>query len=344
MVGGGVDKRPGKDANDMENPMSANLATTANEVMMAYQGETPWHQTGTEVIDHAVCQSVDAFLAAAHLDWEVQLKAMFYRAGDKSIRVPARRAVVRSTDGKLLATVGAGYQPFQNKDAFAVLQPALDRFGMKIATAGALGKGDKVWMLAEMPESIEPIPGDIVKNYMLVLTGHNGWTAHSARLTQVRVVCQNTISLAMQDEAFVKLRHVTSEVDKLTQVADIITGFMDVAKQTSASYTKLAGHKMTAAEITTYIESVLNLDFDSPVAARRRDRIVELATFSGKGIEAAPGTAWTAFNAVTEYVDHVRTAEGKSPKTIRNANQSALFGQNAKLKARALQAALKLVA
>jgi len=325
--------------------MPANLATTAaNEVMMAYQGETPWHQSGTQVTDPTVTRSVERFLEAAHLDWTVQLKNMFYRVGDKSVKVPSRRAVVRDCDGRLLSTVGAGYEPFQNKDAFSVLQPALDRFGVEIETAGALGKGDKVWMLAKMPKSIEPIPGDIIDNYLMILTGHNGWTAHTARFTQVRAVCENTINLALRDDAMVRLRHVASEVDRLTQVADIITGFLEVAKKTSETYQKLAGHKMSEAEIRTYIETALDLDFDNAVAARRRDRIVELATKTGKGIELAPGTAWTAFNAITEYIDHVRPAEAKVPRTIKNANASALFGQNAKLKARALEAAVKLAA
>lgn len=326
--------------------MSANLSTTAaGEVMMAYQGETPWHKSGAQVAAGSpAVKSVPAFLEAANLNWDVSLKNMFYRVGDKSIKVPSRRAVVRSSDGRLLSTVGAGYEPFQNNDAFSVLQPALDRFGVEIETAGALGKGDKVWMLARMPKSIEPIPGDVIDNYLMILTGHNGWTAYSARFTQVRVVCQNTINLALRDDAMIRLRHVTTEVDKLTQVADIITGFLEVAKKTGETYQKLAAHKLTEAEITTYIEHVLDLDFDNPVAARRRDRIFELATKTGKGIELAPGTAWTAFNAITEYIDHVRPAEAKAPKTIKNANQSALFGQNAKLKARALVLANKLAA
>lgn len=324
--------------------MSANLATTAaNEIMMAYQGETPWHQTGTRIEDPTVVKSVPKFLEAAHLDWTVALKPMYYRVGDKAIRVPSRRAVVRSTDGKLLATVGAGYHAFQNIDAFAVLQPALDRFGLELETAGALGAGDRVWMLAKMPKAIEPIPGDVIKNYIMIMTGHNGWTAYSSRLTQVRAVCENTINLALQDDAFAKLRHVATEVDRLTQISDIITGFLAVAKKTSESYQRLAAHKLSDEEVKRYVEATLDLDFDNPVAARRRDRILELAK-NGKGVEFAPGTAWAAFNAVTEYIDHVRPAEGKASRTIAQANQSALFGTNARLKARALAYANKLAA
>ena len=322
----------------------ANLATAGAEVMFAYQNETPWHKMGTKVEDPAIGKSVEQFLGAAKLDWNVNLKSMFYRHGDKSIRVPQRRAVVRDSDGKLLSTVGAGYVPFQNKDAMMVLQPALDRFGVTIETAGALGKGDKVWMLAKLPKPIEPIPGDVINNHLMILTGHNGWTAYSARFTQTRVVCQNTMNLAMRDDAMVRLRHVTSEVDRLKQVADIITGFMQVAKDTATSYQKLAAHKLSEAEIMTFIEKALDLDYDSPVAARRRDRIFELATKTGKGIELAPGTAWSAFNAVTEYIDHVRPAEGKAPITIKRANQSALFGANAKVKGRALELAMRIAA
>ena len=324
--------------------MSANLAqTAANDVMMAYQGETPWHQSGTKVTDPKVIKSVPLFLEAASLNWDVQLKPMLYRSGDKWHKVPTRRAVVRNTDGKLLATVGAGYHAFQNSEAFAVLQPALDRFGVELETAGALGAGDRVWMLAKLPRNIEPIPGDVIKNYIMIMTGHNGWTAYTSRLTQVRAVCENTINLALRDDAFARLRHVETEVDRLTQISDIITGFLEVAKKTGESYQKLAAKKLTDDEIKLFVEKALDLDFDNPVAARRRDRIVELSK-TGKGVELAPGTAWTAFNAITEYIDHVRPAEAKAARTIKQANQSALFGTNARLKARALVLANKIAA
>lgn len=324
--------------------MPANIAKGQNAVMMAYQGATPWHQLGTHIEDPDIGHSVPKFLEAANLDWTVSLKSMYFRIGKSSVRVPERKAVVRSSDNQLLATVGGDYVPLQNSDAFAVLQPACEQLGVTIETAGAIGAGDRVWMLARLPESIEPIPGDTLKNYLLVLTSHNGWMAYSARLTQVRVVCENTLQLAKEDEAFVKLRHVKSDADRLEQVSAVVTNMLDVAKRTGKSFADLAQTAFTMEDTTRYIEEVLNLDYDSPVAARRRDNIVELATRTGKGIELAPGTAWAAYNAITEYVDHVRPAEVKAARTLTQANESALFGTNAKLKEKALVVARRMAA
>lgn len=327
--------------------MAANLGELNGEVMMAYQGETPWHRSGTNITDPVIGASVEKFLEAAHLNWDVSLKTMFYRHGDKSIRVLSRRAAVRDIDGRLLSTVGSDYHVMQNKEAFAVLQPAIDQFGVTIETAGALGRGDRVWMLAKMPQDTEVVAGDRLKNYLLILTGHNGWTSYSGRLTQVRAVCENTIQLAMADKAMVKLVHNETAAERLDQVGELITNMMATAKKTGESFTKLAARKMSPDEMKAYISEVLGLEDVAevnPVAGRRREKILELATKTGKGIELAPGTAWAAFNAVTEYIDHVRPAEAKNIKTIAQANQSALFGTNAKLKAKALVLARKIAA
>lgn len=321
----------------------ANIAVDGKSVpMMAYQGETPWHRIGQVMTDKP---DVPAALAAANLDWEVQLRKMYYRHGDKAIHVPSRRAVVRSTDGQLLATVGSDYVPIQNSVAFGVLQPACEKLGVTIETAGALGKGDRVWMLAKLPQTLEVIPGDVVEQYFLVLTGHNGWTSYTARGTDVRVVCQNTLSMATRGSAaLVNLRHVQSTTEQFDQVAEVVTQMMSAAKQRMISFAKLAARKLTVDELNSYVAHVLNLSDDpNPVAARRRDTIVELAA-NGKGMNFAPDSLWNAFNAVTEYVDHVRPAEAKNVRTIQQANESALFGTNMRLKTRALVLAQKLAA
>jgi len=309
---------------------------------MAYQGQTPWHGLGNVMPTTA---NVPVALTSSGLDWTVDLKKMYYRHGDKHVAVPQRRAVVRSSDGKLLATVGKDYVPLQNTAAFEVLQPACEQFGVTIETAGSLGRGDRTWMLAKMADTVEPVAGDKVGGYVLVVNGHNGWTAYSARLTPVRVVCANTLALALKDHAFLKLTHVRDAASKLDQAARLVTLMVESLHQTGESFAKLAARKLTDEEIRQYVDEVLNIDVAdmSPLQERRRDSVMTLA-YTGKGVEYAPNTAWTAFNAVTEYIDHVRPAEAKSTKTIAAMNQSAVFGQNMKLKQRALVLARKLAA
>jgi phage/plasmid-like protein (TIGR03299 family) len=324
--------------------MPADIATLDGKDMMAYQGETPWHKLGTKMEG---TPDVPAALEAANLNWNVELKSMFYKHKEKTIKVKNRRVVIRDVDGQLLSTVGSDYEPFQNSQAFSILQPACEQFGVTIETAGALGKGDRVWMQAKLPETFEPVKGDKIEGYFLVLNGHNGWTSLSARPTPQRVVCQNTLSMALRGtKSIINLRHTSSGAEQFDQVAKLVTDLIAGMKEANTSFSALAAKKLTQDELVSYISEVLNIELGeeaNPVAARRRDTIIELAA-TGKGVQFAPGTAWTAFNAVTEYIDHVRPAEAKNTRTIAQANQSALFGTNMKIKQRALVLANRLAA
>ena len=328
--------------------MAHNIATINGEDAIAYAGESPWHRLGTHVDDDKVITSVPHFLEAANLDWDVELLPVFYT--DKAVsnrRIELNsRAVVRITDRQLLSTVSADYQPLQNADAFEVLQPAIDTHGLRIEVAGALGVGDRVWMLAKLPHSIEVVKGDELKTYMLVMTGHNGWTAFTARLTQIRAVCENTLSIAQRDGAFCRLNHVSTSVDKLAQVAKVITEMVAGSERLGAIYQKMAQTRQRAEEAKAYVERVLQFPTvgeATPTLVRRRDKIVELGQ-TGRGADLAPETLWSSYNGITEYVDHVRPTEVKAERTIRAANTSAVFGANAALKARALTVAQDIVA
>jgi phage/plasmid-like protein (TIGR03299 family) len=323
--------------------MPAAIAEMNGKSMMAYQGEMPWHKLGTKCDS---LKSVEEALKAANLNWTVRLQKMYYMGADKKpLLVPTRRVVVRGGDHALLATVGSDYELVQNSEAFGILQPACKELGVTIETAGALGKGDRVWMLGKLPKSFHPVQGDRVDGYFLVVTGHNGWTSLTARATPVRVVCANTLAIAVSgNDAVVNLRHTKSGASQLDEAAELVLKITKTLKATNESFAQLAEKRLTITETREYVNSVLGVDDNAKgVTAQRRDTIVELAA-TGKGVEFAPSTAWTAFNAVTEYIDHVRPAEAQVARTIMQANQSALFGTNAKLKARALTMARQLAA
>jgi phage/plasmid-like protein (TIGR03299 family) len=313
--------------------------------MMAYQGEMPWHRLGTKCDS---LKSVDAALKAAHLDWKVKAVQLGYQIAGEKIEVP-RKVLVRADKPKhWLSTVGMDYTVIQNEDAFAILEPACKEFGITIETAGALGaRGDRLWMLAKLPDAtFQPVHGDRVDGYFLVVTGHNGWTALTARPTPVRVVCANTLAVAVANNKAVEtLRHTESGAARLDEVAELVTKLVATLKETNESFTRLAERKLTPTELRAYVDRVLGIDDNEKgyVKVNRRDAILGLAA-NGKGVEFAPSSAWTAFNAVTEYIDHVQPAQMKVASRIKSANTSALFGTNAKLKTRALDLARQLAA
>lgn len=326
-----------------------NIATINGQRAMAYVGETPWHRLGVK--QQAFADVADA-MKAAQLNWKVKKLPIFIQ-DRKSVyhTVPDMFALTRDVDGHVFEVVTDVYTPLQNAEAFGVLDTAVSQFGVTIETAGALGHGERVWMLAKLPESIEPVPGDQVAGYFLLTTGHNGAFTYEAALTPIRVVCQNTLTLALKaGQGIIKLRHVKTQLEQLELVSVMITDLLASLQETGKTYQRLARRKLTLDEINAYIDRVLDIPNPlpqdeelKPRVRRQRDRVRELATGQGFGSQFAPMTAWAAYNAVTEYVDHEVRKNAKAEVRQLQADTSALFGNNFKLKERALDRALELV-
>jgi phage/plasmid-like protein (TIGR03299 family) len=336
--------------------MAHNLATIDGRTAMAYQGETPWHQLGTRI---ASLTSVPQAMAAAAIDYRVRAEALFLADGTP---VPMRKAIIREgTDGTgpVIATVAASYQILQHTEGFAELDVLCTDHGMTIEAAGALGKGERVWMLFRMPTTLTPVPGDDVRGYLLATTGHDGNWAYTLKPTPIRVVCQNTLDAAAGGEMtraatgidFVRLHHTKGNADKLAIAADVVRRIVASFEQTGETFAAFAARKMSDAEVIRYIETLFPVDATKPskVIEARRKTVAELV-WTGTGSDLARSStdgavnAWAAYNAVTEYFDHVRVAEAKSTAGVRRANESAIFGTAADIKLRALRLAQQLVA
>lgn len=331
--------------------MAHNLANIGGRYAMAYQGATPWHQLGQKL---GRLTDVDAALDAAGLRYTVQLEPIYLADGRK---VDGRQAALRltgdSSPAVQLGTVGDAYTVVQNVDAAAIMRPLVD-MGATIDAAGALGNGEKVWLLANMGQTITPVAGDDVRGYFLLHWSHNGETGVIGSCTGIRVVCQNTLDMAAASakSVAVALRHTTNVGARVDQAAALMKRFSQALKETGDTFAQMARKGLTAAQVAAYIETVIPADgaIVSPVVRSRRDTIAKLV-FGGRGAdvangEMAPGvaSAWAAYNAVTEYFDHVRPAEAKSAAGVARANSSAVFGGNAAIKASALVVARQLVA
>jgi len=329
--------------------MAHNLATINGAVAMAYQGETPWHELGTRMESGVV--NVNDALTAASLVWDVALERMFLANGNS---VPNRFAVVRTLDSTVLGTASDWYKPIQYRDAFRVFQPAIEQFGLTVEAAGALGQGERAWMLFKLGADIEPVPGDHVAGYGVATSGHDGKTCFQFRPTPIRTICQNTLDAA---NAFGGLKgrvfgvsHIGSDVDKqVTAATELVTKAIAAMQETGETFAAMARKQLTPEAVVRYIETVFpaadNGDISKQLATRRKT--VSELVWTGVGAELALSETggepnpWACYNAVTEYFDHVATAA--SAKRTRAANTSALFGTGADVKLFALQAARQLV-
>ncbi len=335
--------------------MAHNIATIHGRPAIAYQGATPWHELGTPFepgIDLA------AALDAASLNWTATLEPLYVRDGETYRAVENRKAVVREGDRTILSTVSPSYAPIQYPNAFGVFASVVEKHGLAIETAGALGNGEKAWMLFRLPASITPIPGDAIDGYAVAIAGHDGKTMYEFRPTPIRVVCQNTLNVAIgaggcKGRVF-GIAHIGNVDEQVAQVGQVVDNLLEAIKTTGETFAALARRRMTPAEVTAFIERVFpNTDSTRPVTpqlAEKRAVVTDLV-WHGEGAALAMSATnghpnpWAVYNAVTGYIDHVATGKAKtrSSHAVRMANASALFGRGADTKMLALHVAEQMI-
>lgn len=305
---------------------------------MAFAGATPWHGLGKRV---PADLSPDQMLKAADLDWTVQKAPAFANIGDDQVNI-GWSALVRSSDNRVLDVVSNDWNPMQNHEAFEFFSEYCEAGDMEMHTAGSLKNGQIVWALAKVKESFELFKGDQVDSYLLFTNPHKFGQCIDVRFTPIRVVCNNTLTLALNQQSadrMVKKNHRT------------VFDASEVKEQLGIATTKLAKYKEMAAFLGSkrYTEEMLTNYFKQvfPVLAYNKEKgpqrkeISKSATRALEVIDTQPGSEfargswWQAFNAVTYLTDH---EIGKSADT---RLQSAWFGQNKNLKIKALEAAVE---
>ena len=189
--------------------MSANVET------MFYVREKPWHGLGTMVAEAPA--SADALIWAG-LDWEVLQKNVQTEDGGW---IAGYKANVRSTDGQVLGIVSDRYKVVQNQDAFQFTDELLGE-GVTYETAGSLQMGRKVWMLARMPQRYI-IAGDEIAPYLVIMNSHDGSSGVKVAMTPIRVVCQNTLNLALNSANRVwAARHTENVMSRVREASETL--------------------------------------------------------------------------------------------------------------------------
>lgn len=337
--------------------MAANLMNRNGRDAFAYDLQTPWHQAGTKMGAGA---DVDTALDAADLRYTVGAVPLYY--GDGSPVKGYKLAGRLDANGAMEAPfrpVGEAYT-FSQNEANAEIMRQLVAQGCSIAAAGALGSGERAWMLAKMPHTpIQVLGADEVRGYFLLHWAHDGQSGVVGQFTMIRVVCQNTLAAAQAAGRGKKgntfsIKHTSSVDAEVKQAAAIMAQLQATLTATGETFEQMARRPLGPEAVARYIEACIPNPEPkkvlSPVLQARRDTIARLMV-AGRGAELAnsavpAGTIslWAAYNGVTEYFDHVRTAEAKSDAGRQRAVESAIFGGNAEVKVQALELARELVA
>jgi len=323
--------------------MAHNLATTNGRTAMMYAGETPWHGLGTKLDEPATAAEA---IAAAGLDYQVDLRSL---STDDGVPIPKRKAVIRSDTNQVLGVVGNSYQPVQNHQCFGFLDAVVAEGELRYHTAGALGQGEKVWMLAQLPGQIRvKNSDDVTEQFLLLSNSHDGSSALRVYFTPIRVVCANTLGMAErqgrgQGVSIIHKGDLASKVGEAQEVLGFAKRFYD---DLEAKINHLAGHYPSHRQLQTFFES-LYPDRENQSNSRAKNIRGELLRLFedgvGQDIPEIRHSTWAAFNAVTEFVDHHRSTRGSTPEQRASRRlESAWFGSGARLKSEAWNLAFEM--
>jgi phage/plasmid-like protein (TIGR03299 family) len=336
---------------------------------IAYVGETPWHGLGNQLSPK---QPLEVWAQQAGMDWRIESSNVSYMAQNErgqSIIMPfeEQRVLYRSDTHAPLSVVSQRYQEVQPKEILEFYRDLTEQSGFELETAGVLKGGKKFWALARTGQSSALKSKDVSNGYILLATACDGTLATTAQFTSIRVVCNNTLAIALRGQSssagVVKVPHSTKfDAEKVKQQLGISVRAWD---EHMYEMKQLTQRKVSQQEAKAYFDAVFNnstmsisdpeeniIQFYRNVAQQVQKKKPEpngramnkaLDMFNGQGrgadLSSAKDTAYGLLCSITEFVDHERRAMSTDHRL-----DSAWFGAGAGVKQRGLEQALALIA
>jgi phage/plasmid-like protein (TIGR03299 family) len=348
--------------------MSALLATQRNGTsMIASYREMPWHGQGT-VFPNKV--SGQEMLKAAGLDYEVLPCSIVGNVRceepitrilkPETIQMPVEgvRGIYRTDTGAILGLSSEKYEIFQNREMVDVMDAIAKDGGITYEVAGGLGRGERVWVLASIPDLSFNVKGDQINEYLTIFTSHDGSSALNIFPTRVRVVCANTWRAATVErqrrekeggkntvKVGYSIKHTREMRKMVEQVVEAYAAAVAANKFSREFYNSLAETPSTPAMKEEFFSFVVDAGKDEKdkaeeiskrTAARRENKMAELNALMlspTNQTPAARGTAWGLWNTASEWIDHLAPTRKVGGKTEAAARfESSQFGGGADLK------------
>ena len=305
---------------------------------MAYAGEVPWHGLGVSVIDDLTPSQM---LEKAGLNWTVDKVPAYIDYNGEKLDT-GKQALVRSSDSRVLTMISEDWEPVQNETAFEFFNDFITAGDMQMHTAGSLKQGNMVWALAKVKDSFSLFKGkDTVESYLLFSNPHEYGKSIDIRFTPIRVVCNNTLTLSLNQKSdmMVRLNHCRA-FD-----GDMVKRTMGIAKNKLSQYKEMAEFLTTKSykpdTVTEYFRTVFPMVSTKLTEEEQKLKMSRPATIAHGVLETQPGAEfgagswWQAFNATTFAIDHLL---GRSADT---RMQSSWYGANRNKKIVALEKAVE---
>lgn len=270
---------------------------SANVESMFSVREKPWHGLGT-IIQEA-CNSEEA-LHLAGLDWEVLQEPVTYNG-----KTTGYQFNVRSSDETVLGVVGGRYKPVQNKDAFAFTDELIGG-DVRYETAGSLASGKRVWMLAKMPDT--KILDDVVEPYMCLTNSHDGFGSMKVCMTPVRVVCQNTLNMALNNAKRTwNLRHTGNIQNKLAEAQHTLGLAQEYMKNLNAEAEELYKIKIAPKDFEVLTRTLFPITDDMSKRKEESQHLLQCQlkdAWEMDDLGNIRGTGWGFMNAISDMTTH----------------------------------------
>ena len=273
----------------------------ANVETMFYVREKPWHGLGTLVAEAPT--SADALIYAG-LDWCVEQKNVY--TGDGSL-IPGYKVNLRSSDNAALGIVSDRYKVVQNEDAFQFTDDLLGE-GVTYETAGSLQGGKKVWMLAKMPDRYI-IAGDEIAPYLVVMNSHDGSSGIKVAMTPIRVVCQNTLNLALNGAKRIwttkHTENVLSRVHEARETLQLAEAYMG---ELGRGIDALSQIRLTDKKVMEFMQEFFPVTEDMPEIQRKNNlRLLDdmkRRYFDAPDLFHVGRNGYRFVNAVSDFATH----------------------------------------
>lgn len=286
-------------------------ANGKDEVAFSGARSAIWHGLGQEMDDNA---SFEDWKVNAGLDWEVHESTVDYNVvNENSVverkSIPDKRVLFRSDTKDSLGIVSNDFKIVQPDQVIEFFRDLVELHGFKLSTAGTLFGGRRFWALADVGKSDNVVAGDQIDGHLLLTTAVDGTMSTQARFTSTRVVCNNTLTIALQGNSSRPVVRVTHKRDFDPSLVKIDLKLLDKGwVDFMASMKKLSNTKMSAKQTREFFEEQLfdgdrNANEQTWGVTREVTRLTDLA-LGGSGSAYSRGTAYGALCAVTEHFTH----------------------------------------
>lgn len=315
--------------------MSANI----NENKRVFTVGQSWHGLGKIVETE---QTATEAIKLSQLDYKVEAENIYL----KDAITLEQKAIVRQDTREVLGIATDKYKIVQNTEAFSFFDSVVGEGQAIYHSAGALGNGFRIWLLAKLPNDIIINKDDTVQKYLCLTNSHDGKSSLRMYFTPVRVVCQNTLNLSMADaKNGISLRHSGNIKNKIEEARKILGISINYYDQFENIIKKFETFEMQKESLNNYFDKILSINDEKETSTRKENQKNNLLCLFEKGKGNQTGnkhSLWKAYNSVTEYVDHYRTVKNLE-EDASNKISSIWFGSGAKMKEKAYNEALALI-